>query len=596
MEKPPIRHLILCAALSACSSSGSEPELAVSEQQLQDPAVILGFESLGSWTTSAGTLTSETNHTEGVKSVGISNISYAELTSAQLATVPNASSKIRLDIQLNALGTSDQIWLYASIPSRQRSKVFIQNKQLNGVPANTWTTLEFEVPASLLADLSASYQDLTFTIALSSPSTQRTCKLDNLRFSKARSGPLNLKGFVGGDDLALTWDADASPVAKYEVLRDGIVVGEVRPTTNASVTRSIFIDSNVEIGRSYSYQVASVDESGERSALSVGLSLTQPAVRFPKPVVTIDDTAAPNARWYFDAGKRALEVWYPKIAQLIAYPDYEPAKELTILAQDCGGGGWADGGNVLKICGKYVSTTPDPNVDTGLFVHEATHIIQNYHANALFALQEGIATWAGDTSLGITRPPTPSGLTYLNGYEYSGAFYAWIEKARNKPSFIRNMNIRAHNAEFEFAWFEEETGETVAQLWKGMTGVELPLPGSLMSNTGLCVATTYNLQAPDTPLILTACGSSDNDQRVIYQSDKRMHVFAHCMGTDATGRVMYRTCDDPSLPRWHYYNRSWINLTTGKCLQPRGSGSNPNELITATCSASSAAQKWNSLP
>jgi hypothetical protein len=336
--------------------------------------------------------------------------------------------------------------------------------------------------------------------------------------------------------------------------------------------------------------------SGESSLLSAAVSATQPVSRVPKPVVTIDDSAAPEARWYFEAGKRALEVWYPKIAQLIAYPDYLPLSTLKILAMNCSGGGWADGDRVLKICGKGAPDSPPPNIDTGLFVHEATHILQDYHPGALFALAEGIASWAGDLSQGIVRPAslfTP-GLTYLNGYEYSGAFYGWVDKAH--PSFIRNMNLRAHNAEFQFAWLQEETGETVEQLWRGMTGVELSPPGSLIANTKQCIRTPDLLQAPNTPLVLTPCGETDADKQVVYQPDlKRIHVNAHCMGVDGSW-VMYQASNDPRVPEWQYENGSWVNQATHRCLQPLG-GPTPykDRLITAVCNSDSDAQHWSSL-
>jgi hypothetical protein len=178
-------HLILCAILAACSSTGPDQEVSSKiEQQLQDPSAILGFESTTLWTTTAGAVTSELSHTQGAKSLGITNFTYAELTSAALATPPNVSNQIKVDVRLNAAATTDQIQLYVNIPSLQRNKMFVQSKQLTGVPANTWTTITFDVPASLVNDLRSSYQDLTFTVALISPSRQRKYALDNLRFAE----------------------------------------------------------------------------------------------------------------------------------------------------------------------------------------------------------------------------------------------------------------------------------------------------------------------------------------------------------------------------------------------------------------------------
>jgi hypothetical protein len=172
------------ATLGACSNQApdSDGSIAAIAQRLQDPSAILGFETTSAWSTTSGSLAANATHTQGAASLSISNAYYAELQSAALATPAGITDHIGLDVQINRAATSDQVQLYVSIPSRNLYKIFVQGKQLKDLDANSWTTLDFSVPEWLLTELRANYSDLTFTIALISPETERTYLFDNLRF------------------------------------------------------------------------------------------------------------------------------------------------------------------------------------------------------------------------------------------------------------------------------------------------------------------------------------------------------------------------------------------------------------------------------
>jgi hypothetical protein len=235
----------------------------------------------------------------------------------------------------------------------------------------------------------------------------------------------------------------------------------------------------------------------------------------------------------------------------------------------------------------------DNEGDMGLFVHEATHILQNYHAGAPRPVDEGIASWAGDLSQGITSDPSVDNLSYLNGYEYAAKFFRWIEENYN-PKFIRNMNIRAHYAEFKYDWYKLETGKEVNELWQEMTQVVLSKPFSLITGMGLCaVSTSMDAGAP---LEVQPCSSEDQAKNTAYEPRRtRLHVDAHCLEVTSEKHVIQGDCNNPTdAQRWGHTNLGlWKSLKNLECLQPEGGSLVAGtKLVTAPCDGSSPAQKW----
>ncbi|HET9958812.1 MAG TPA: basic secretory protein-like protein [Polyangiaceae bacterium] len=455
---------------------------------------------------------------------------------------------------------------------------------------------------SILAACAAcSAQDRSVS-AQDSPSEE----LNHTTAPLSSAGPANLKAFVGGNDIALTWNAYPEfTVAYYRIFRDGREMGRAWPRRTHAVAFAGFADPSVERGITYSYQVQAVGTAGETSPLSSSVSATHPTNGFPVPAILIDDSAAPQLRPLLNKGADALRTWYPKIADLIAVGGYTPSKFLTLRAMvnrypgedssvnHCGGAGWADGGDVLKIC-DYMAN--DDEGDMGLFVHEATHILQNYHSGAPKAVDEGIATWAGDLSQGIVRSLDFRNLSYMNGYEYSAAFYGWIQ-SHVSPSFVRNMNIRAHNAEFKYEWYKLETGQDVNQLWRAMTQVSLTMPFELRTFASLCAV------PQDGKVKLEACRTEDQAKYFVYDPQlKRLYMNAHCLTVTNDGQVTDTTCgarkldgSEQELPAnaqsWTYTGTTWANVGTSQCLQPQGPtflAGTP--LVTAPCSSAS---KWS---
>jgi fibronectin type 3 domain-containing protein len=79
-------------------------------------------------------------------------------------------------------------------------------------------------------------------------------------------------------EVDLTWDAPSSspvPVAGYDVYRS--TGGSAFQLLNSSLdTQTAYVDSTVQSGKTYSYEVESVDASGMASSPSNQITVTIP--------------------------------------------------------------------------------------------------------------------------------------------------------------------------------------------------------------------------------------------------------------------------------------------------------------------------------
>jgi hypothetical protein len=185
-----MKKVVFCAsallAVVACGGapgSSSEADTVGSVTQLLvNPASVLGFENAAEWTSTQGLKTSSSTASQGAASLAVSGFTYTAVISAPLATLSGVTSTIGLDVRLPAAVPWGQIQLSYSIPSQNIYERQLGQVSLVGVPAGSFQTLSFAVPASLQQELQASYSDLTFKLGVSVPQSSQSILLDNLRF------------------------------------------------------------------------------------------------------------------------------------------------------------------------------------------------------------------------------------------------------------------------------------------------------------------------------------------------------------------------------------------------------------------------------
>jgi RHS repeat-associated protein len=154
-----------------------------------DPAAVLGFESLGQWTSSLGgaIVGLNSNRTQGSESLEVAAQGYQPLVSLPMATLGNVGPLVLLDILLPTNqanpGWFGDVQMFVNAPSVGIYNQYLGITELNGLPLATWQTLAFQLTNQQVAALSGSYDDLTFTIAINvDPTEKGHYLLDNLRF------------------------------------------------------------------------------------------------------------------------------------------------------------------------------------------------------------------------------------------------------------------------------------------------------------------------------------------------------------------------------------------------------------------------------
>jgi hypothetical protein len=272
------------------------------------------------------------------------------------------------------------------------------------------------------------------------------------------------KVFAGGADVAVVWEAPAVTPASYKVYRDGAVVGETTKTGESQFLHddgTRYYDADIVAGQTYSYAVSYVDAAGVESALSEPTDVLVPVQSPATPVVTVDSSVAPELEPYLLAGKAEIERWYPKMAMTLAHPEYVPRNDILLsLENESPAIAYASNGRIV-LDTEFARGNQD---DLGVFVHEATHILQSYTQQVPGWIVEGIADWTRE-HMYVDRPPsvTPPG-DWDKGYGQSSTFLEWIRTTYEAPDFIKTLNVAANAGTYSDELFVTATGKTIAQL------------------------------------------------------------------------------------------------------------------------------------
>ncbi|MGK4007165.1 basic secretory protein-like protein [Sorangium sp. So ce1036] len=209
--------LLASWALGACAVAGApHDEAGTAELALTQQERVFGFEDVADWTASSGIRESSTLHTEGAAALGLRGFTYAELTSPALSTLSGVTDELALDIRLPASPAWGQVQVLVSSPTLGLNRAWLGQASLQGLPAGTWSTLAFAVPASIKSALQQSTSDLRITLTLNAPSSSAATVVDHLRFEGGAPAP------ACGDGSPYTLDVTTVPGFDDEILEDMI--------------------------------------------------------------------------------------------------------------------------------------------------------------------------------------------------------------------------------------------------------------------------------------------------------------------------------------------------------------------------------------
>jgi hypothetical protein len=195
------------------------------------------------------------------------------------------------------------------------------------------------------------------------------------------------------------------------------------------------------------------------SAPSKALNVTHPTTSTQPPNIIVDTSRAPDLDdWMQNTVKPFLSIWYPKIVELVARPDYTPASTIT-LRLDADFIAYTKASEAIS--GMEPKWARERQRDAlGAWLHEATHIIQNYGPNVPGWIAEGVPDWARDAVLhDRDLPPARPG----KGLNYFGQHYLNWMQTRYSPNLVHAVNVNAHT-KYNEAVFQQVTGKSLGAL------------------------------------------------------------------------------------------------------------------------------------
>jgi RHS repeat-associated protein len=151
----------------------------------------MGCERADRWTVTGATLATDTRHTDGARSLALTNLGRAELRSVALGTLPGVTSTIGFEVMLPSPqpppAWTGFVELYIDVPSLAVTGRLLGRQELAGKPVNQWLMVRFPVDAALTTRLRQRYRDLSFRIVVSvPPGSSGPFLIDNLRTNDVR--------------------------------------------------------------------------------------------------------------------------------------------------------------------------------------------------------------------------------------------------------------------------------------------------------------------------------------------------------------------------------------------------------------------------
>ncbi len=185
----------------------------------------------------------------------------------------------------------------------------------------------------------------------------------------------------------------------------------------------------------------------------------------PKMTVNVELPKDPALASYLKGQQKLAEEWYPKIIKILGAEGQELPTSFTMHMDDEMKVPAAAGGDVIGYGTEYISKHLD---DTGVIVHELTHVVQSYPrqkqpgVNAGW-LVEGIADyvrWFNFEPKAARPHPKADKAHARDSYRVTGAFLDWAKRKYN-PDLIKKLNASLH------------AGDYTDGIWKTLTGHDL---------------------------------------------------------------------------------------------------------------------------
>lgn len=425
------------------------------------------------------------------------------------------------------------------------------------------------------------------------------------------SAPTNVVARTGGNSIALIWDLPASGSSSTEVFRNGTKVATITPGTGVIRSDKLgtrYIDKSVTRGTTYQYQVRTVGQGGQISALTTAISATHPTNTTPVPTVTIDAAQATDLTDYLtNQAKPEIETWYSKISDTLAYPSYTPINSMRLF-MDSSFTGVAEAyrdTRTIRVNPAWLRNNLEDG--GGMFLHEAVHIMQAYTGNVPFWAQEGVADWVRDW---YTRERYQKHIPLMtsklaSGYSEGAYAIQWME-TKYSPGITRKLNIALHNGTYTDSFVPNLTGgKTPEQIYAEAQAAHVGPKGQLRVSNG-CIDVKDASPADGAVLQILTCSTSSPSQKwtatyIDAGLNGTKKSIIRFVNTDLTpnNRCIYgfldntratsaSGCRNSVQEMWTKgSNNSLVQASTGRCL----TGLLNSEVTIAACNGGTS-QSW----
>jgi hypothetical protein len=209
---------------------------------------------------------------------------------------------------------------------------------------------------------------------------------------------------------------------------------------------------------------AATGAAGVPTAAPVGAVAT---VAPPKVVVDasqIQGVAGMEAAAAFAAGvPKLVGDGYPMIVRVLGAQPATPPKQVTVVFDKGMDGVAATGGDEIHVAARYVEGHPD---DTGMIIHELTHVVQAYPKYDPVWLVEGIADYVRfyHYEPAAKRPhPNPATATYHDSYRTTAAFLDWAVRTYD-PDLVKKLDAALKAGNYSEDVFVRSTGKGLDKL------------------------------------------------------------------------------------------------------------------------------------
>jgi len=429
------------------------------------------------------------------------------------------------------------------------------------------------------------------------------------------SAPVNVKTFVGGDSIAITWEpASGETPTGYGIYRGNYDwLAWVDPSTvNAGgVTTQRYIDDTVTNGQTYTYYVSAFDDEYDVSTLTAGTVVTQPSSPVAVPTITIAPNRPSNVLPYLQAGKALLEDWYPKLVTKSGNVSGTPTAFTITSAPNTGYVAYVSG-TTITIDEAWAVNNPTA---TGVFIHEAIHVLQNGHQDMPSWVVEGYAEYLKHIVYNDNVSSLPGNTyTYMAGYERAAYLFEDIEKRWSKPNFAADLNTLSKNGGDIESFFKTQTGMTLGELWTNINGkrVSTILTFKNAAAPTLCADVWGGGTAANTPTVLYTCNTTVPQQWTFVPSSStstegiiKTNVGAsgasesqQCLSVSGNGTtqgtdVVMNACSGATGQTWVIQSDGTIrNPNANKCLQTQNGSTTVATILEIYPCAGTNIQKW----